>query len=356
MKIGLLGYGTVGRGVYDILKEGGAHEVVKILRRKQNVPEGDGLFTADPNEVLLSDDIDLVVEVMGGDEPAFTYMKTAMQAGKHVVTANKQAVAEHLPELHEIARKNGVKFAYEASCGGGIPFLKALCSIAEFDTIHRVNAIVNGTTNYVLTEMGRGQTFDGALESAKLNGFAEADPSADLSGADSVRKLAIMASLAYHTYVEPSNIYARGLYGVSKEFTSALAQNGYVLKYMAQAALYGDEVSLSVQPVAVPSDSPFASVNDEFNAVEISAERNGRLFFSGKGAGRYPTASAVVSDIVDISRGADGMEFTAKKGVTPSKTVEKGDYFVFMDGSCVKTCGVSCAEACARGFAAKILK
>ena len=357
MKIGLLGYGTVGKGVCDILsKENSGQQIVKILRRKENVPAGDELFTSDADEILFDKDIDLVVEVLGGSEPALSYVKTAMKNGKHVVTANKQIVADNFSELHALARECGVGFSYEASCGGGIPFVKTVANLASFEEISRVSGILNGSTNYILTLMEGGQSFDEAVLSARENGFLEADCTADLGGADPARKLAIISSLAYHCYVPTDSIYTRGLYGVRAEFMAFLREKGFVLKFLASSEMREGKIFASVRPVAVSKKSPFAGVLSEYNGVEIYAENSGRLFFSGKGAGRYPTGAAVVGDITEISRGYKGIPYFPADRQYDVIMREKGDFFVdIAGGTFKKACGVTDAEADALGFAARII-
>ena len=313
LKVGILGLGTVGGGTYTILTEnkaviekrtGCSIEVVRILDRfkKPGVPEY--LYTEDPDEVIAGKDIDLVVETLGGIEPACSFMLQAMEHGKHVVTANKAAVAANYQKLVETAAKNHVQFLYEASVGGGIPVLTSMQNELQGNNFLEVMGIVNGTTNYILTKMTEeGADYADVLKDAQAKGFAEADPTADVEGIDVANKLSILIALAFDKYIAPTDIPTTGISKITKADIEAAAAEGCKLKLIAHAKLNEDgTVEASVAPEKIPFAHPLAGVSNEFNAVYITGDMVDELMFYGKGAGALPTGSAIVGDIIKVAK------------------------------------------------------
>lgn len=311
LKIGILGLGTVGGGTYTILTQnkelietrtGCSVEVGRILDRykKPGVPEY--LFTEDPDDVLSSKDIDLVVETLGGIEPASSFMVQAMKHGKHVVTANKAAVAANYQLLQDTAKANGVQFLFEASVGGGIPVLTAMQNALQGNRFLEVKGIVNGTTNYILTKMTEdGADYADVLKDAQAKGFAEADPTADVEGIDVANKLSILIALAFDQYIPPTEIPTRGISAITKEDIQNAADEGCKLKLIAHASLKEDgTVEARVSPEKLPITHPLAGVSNEFNAVYITGDMVDEVMFYGKGAGALPTGSAIVGDIIRV--------------------------------------------------------
>ena len=313
LKVGILGLGTVGGGTYTILTEnkaviekrtGCSIEVVRILDRfkKPGVPEY--LYTEDPDDVIAGKDIDLVVETLGGIEPACSFMLQAMEHGKHVVTANKAAVAANYQKLVETAAKNHVQFLYEASVGGGIPVLTSMQNELQGNNFLEVMGIVNGTTNYILTKMTEeGADYADVLKDAQAKGFAEADPTADVEGIDVANKLSILIALAFDKYIAPTDIPTTGISKITKADIEAAAAEGCKLKLIAHAKLNEDgTVEASVAPEKIPFAHPLAGVSNEFNAVYITGDMVDELMFYGKGAGALPTGSAIVGDIIKVAK------------------------------------------------------
>ena len=317
--IGLLGLGTVGAGVASILSSPeGRHpliadlELVRVavrdLQRSRPVSIPTDRLTTDPNEVVDDPNVHVVVEVIGGIEPARTLIMRAITAGKSVVTANKAVIARHGEEIAAAAAAAGVYVLIEAAVGGGIPIIEPLKQSLGSNRIDRVSGIINGTTNYILSEMGStGADYAGALADASALGYAEADPTADVEGYDAAAKAAILASIAFHTRVTADDVYREGMTKVSAaDFASARAL-GCTIKLLAICERLTDKagqqsVSARVYPALVPLDHPLASVNGAFNAVVVEAEAAGRLMFYGQGAGGSPTASAVLGDLVMAAR------------------------------------------------------
>lgn len=316
MRVGVLGCGNVGaalvRLVYDhadlvTARAGRKVEVgrvaVRDLAKPRDVPLGAGAFTDDPMALVTADDVDVVVEVMGGIDPARGLITAALRAGKPVVSANKELLANHGKELVEIAESAGVDLLFEAAVAGGIPLIRPLRESLAGERITRVLGIVNGTTNYILTRMAEdGWTFGDALAEAQRLGYAESDPTADVEGHDAAAKAAIIASIAFGAHVTQSDVHREGISGVSVEDVAAAADLGYVVKLLAIAEAVDGRVSARVHPAFVPLAHPLAAVRESFNAVFIEGEAVGELMLYGPGAGGGPTASAVLGDLVDAAR------------------------------------------------------
>jgi homoserine dehydrogenase len=316
IKIGLLGMGNIGTGTYKALEMNreritantGVELVItkileKDLARERDVTVFPEQFTQEPADILEAPDTDIVIELLGGIEPATSFMLTAMNNGKHVVTANKAAVAANYDKLMDAARANRVMFRFEASVGGGIPILNALTSALLANEYEEIRGILNGTTNYILTQMTEcGLPYEQALRSAQAQGFAEADPTSDVEGYDVANKLSILISLAFGKRVPPGDIPTVGITGVTMRDIEKAAADGGKLKLIALARRKGDDIEYSVGPTFVPNEHPLAGVSNEFNAIFVRGNAVGELMFYGKGAGALPTASAVLGDVAEIAR------------------------------------------------------
>lgn len=316
IKIGLLGFGTVGGGTYRMLASnsqiilsstGVEIEVAKILikdkSRKRDIEAPDELFTENADDILKDPEIDVVVEVMGGIQPAQDYIVEAIMAKKHVVTANKAVIAKDGPYLTELAVQNRVILRYEASVGGGIPILNALSTSLQANEFTEVTGIINGTTNYILSQMtDNDMSYDDALRDAQARGFAEADPTGDVEGYDAVNKLSILISTAFGVRVAPEDIPREGITNITKEDIGFATQFGYKIKLLAQAKRYRSTLECHVQPAMIPVGHPLATVSNEFNAIFAKGNAVDDVMLYGKGAGAMPTASAVVGDLFEIAR------------------------------------------------------
>ncbi|NJP32190.1 homoserine dehydrogenase [Micromonospora sp. HSS6-12] len=322
VRLALLGCGTVGSEVVRLLHEQSADlaarigapleiagiAVRRIGRDRGDLPVDPALFTTDPLGLIKRDDVDVVVEVVGGIEPARGWLVEALRAGKSVVTANKALLAEDGGSLHDAAAEGGGDLYYEAAVAGAIPLLRPLRESLHGDRITRVTGIVNGTTNFILSAMdATGAGFAEALEEATELGYAEADPTADVEGFDAAAKAAILASLAFHTRVSAADVHREGITEVTAADVASAKAMGCTIKLLCIAARGADAagretVSVRVHPAMIPLTHPLASVGDAFNAVFVEAEAAGQLMFYGRGAGGAPTASAVLGDVVAVSR------------------------------------------------------
>ena len=314
--IGMLGCGVVGSQVARLLTEdsgdfaarsGAKLSLKKIAVRdvaaKREHVKSD-LLTKDADSLVSNPSIDIVIEVMGGIEPARTLILKAIANGKSIITANKALLAKHGAELFEAADKKGVDLYYEAAVGGAIPILRPLRESIVGDHVHRIMGIVNGTTNYILTKMDEeGSDFGAALKEAQQLGFAEADPTADVEGHDAAAKAAILAGLAFHTRVTSDQVSAEGITKISARDVAVAHDINHVIKLLAIAELTEKgEVSVRVQPTLLPRQHPLAAVRNAFNAIFVEAESAGELMFYGRGAGGAPTASAILGDLIAIAR------------------------------------------------------
>lgn len=314
IKTAVMGYGTIGSGVAEILDQNKA-EVAKSAGQEVELKYVLDLrdFPGDPVEKVLVHDyeiiandpeVDIVVEVMGGIEPAYTFVKRALESGKSVCTSNKALVAKHGPELMEIASAKNINFLFEASCGGGIPIIRALNSSLTADEIDEITGILNGTTNYMMYKMAtEGSEFDAVLKEAQQKGYAEADPTADVEGYDACRKIAILSSLAYGRFLNYEDIYTEGITKITPEDMEYAEELGMTIKLLGTSRKIGDDSFYAmVAPFLVGQTSPLYSVNDVFNAVFVHGNVLGDAMFYGSGAGKLPTASAVVADVVDEAK------------------------------------------------------
>lgn len=312
-KIAILGLGTVGGGVAEVLRRNGASisdklgeplELSKILVRHFRDNPWRSLMTDDFSQIEEDPEIRVVVETIGGMEAAYGYTQRALEAGKHVVTANKELVAEKGHELLELARRNHVSYLFEASVGGGIPILRPLVQCMAANEIEEVYGILNGTTNYILTRMDRsGASFAGALKEAQEKGYAEADPTADVEGLDTCRKICILADLAFGRQILPAQVLTEGISTLDLADVKLAEANGWRVKLLGRCLrLPQGQRTAYVAPHLVREDSPIASVEDVFNAIVVRGNATGEVMFYGKGAGDLPTASAVVADVIDALR------------------------------------------------------
>ncbi len=320
MKIAVLGHGTVGSGVAEILLErksevssaaGKEIELGAVLDIKDfpDVPYADK-FVPDFSQILSDPEISIVAEAMGGIEPAFSYVKSALESGKSVVTSNKELVAEKGAELLSIARAHNVNFLFEASVGGGIPLIRPLYSAMNAAGITEIAGILNGTTNYILTKMFRfGESYEDALSDAQKLGYVERDPSADVLGWDACRKIAILSSLVWGKALRTEEIPTEGITDITSDDVSVAETCGFSIKLLARSKqLENGKIHAKVSPALVKNDSPLATVNDVFNAVLVRAQTTGDVLFYGKGAGKMPTASAVVADIIECAKTPDNIK------------------------------------------------
>ncbi len=316
LKVGMLGCGVVGSNVARLLHEdsgdfaarSGATLTLAKVAVKNAATKRDhvdpSIITTDPHSIVNDPSIDIVIEVMGGIEPARELILTAIKNGKSIITANKALLALHGAELFEAADKNGVDLYYEAAVGGAIPILRPMRESIVGDHVHRVMGIVNGTTNYILTKMDEeGSAFADVLKEAQALGFAEADPTADIEGHDAAAKAAILAGLAFHSRVTSKDVYCEGISKISARDVAVARDMDHVIKLLAIAELTSDNhVSVRVHPTLISRQHPLASVRNAFNAVFVEAESAGELMFYGRGAGGAPTASAVLGDLIAIAR------------------------------------------------------
>lgn len=319
IQIAVLGLGTVGSGVKNILQEKkellkerifqktGLEreiEIKRILIRDINkVYDVDKeLLTEDFEDILNDEDIKIVVELIGGSQPATDYMIKAMKANKNVITANKLAIAKSNGLLEKVAKENNVRFMYEASVAGTVPVIKVINDSLVGNSISKISGIVNGTTNYILSKMtNENKSFEEALKSAQDLGFAESDPSSDIDGCDSLYKIAILSKLAFNTEIDLEKISKQGIRDITKTDIENAKNNSKRIKFLAQAEKKEGEVVISVSPVQIDSKHPLANVEGAMNAVYISCDNAGEIMLQGAGAGSRPTASAVVSDIFSVA-------------------------------------------------------
>ncbi len=316
IRVGLMGLGVVGSGVARILMEEGdriqAHldfpvELARVLVREPGkeravrVPAG--LVTTQGRDILDDPSIDIVVEVMGGESPAHNYIREAIQAGKHVITANKEVMAKYGPELLTVANQRGVDILYEASVGGGIPLIGPFQQDLAANRITSIQAIINGTTNYILTRMAdQGAEFSTALAEAQSLGYAEADPTNDVEGIDACYKLSILATLAFHLPVRPGDVYREGITRLTSRDFRYARELGYAIKLLAIAREEGGLVEARVHPTLVPQSLLMAQIGGVFNAVRVDGDLVGTVIFYGPGAGSRPTTSAIVADLIVLGK------------------------------------------------------
>ncbi|MBQ9781867.1 MAG: homoserine dehydrogenase [Clostridia bacterium] len=333
MNIGILGCGVIGGGVLKLIDDLDGKNGLKVLKVFDLPTKKDILkerFASSIEEVCQNPDIDVVVEAMGGAKFPYECITTALKNGKSVVTSNKEVVSLHMEEFYALAKEKGVYFLCEASVGGGIPIICSLIDSIKANKVNRIYGIINGTTNYVLTRMVEDKlSMEDALKVARELGFAELDATADLEGLDMVRKICILSSIAYGGYVPYDQIYHYGITKVNDAILKDVNSLGYTLKFVAESKLIGNDVKVSVEPVLLSSDNPLTSVNYEFNGIYYDGDTNGTLGFYGKGAGRFPTATAMVSDIIRINNKVLPYYFENNNKFNVSNRFNDSKYYVY---------------------------
>ena len=347
IQIAVLGYGTVGSGVVEVInrnqesinKKAGEEINIKYVLDLRDFP-GDPVQEkiVHDYEVIVNDpEIKIVVEVMGGTNPAYTFVKRALESGKSVCTSNKELVAKHGVELIKIAKEKNCNFLFEASCGGGIPIIRPLNSSLTADEIDEISGILNGTTNYILSKMtSDGSEFEDVLKNAQELGYAERNPAADVEGWDACRKIAILSSLAFGHHVDFEEIYTEGITKITSADIRYAKAFGATIKLLATSKRIGDKYYAMVCPVMINGDSPLFSVNDVFNAIVIHGNMLGDAMFYGSGAGKLPTASAVVADVVEMAKNVDKnipVEWSSKKLELVDYRSAKNRFFVRVSGT-----------------------
>lgn len=319
IKLGILGMGTVATGLIKILelndnKIAGILDkkfvinkvLVKNKDKKRNVNLPQEVYTSNPNDVLNDSESNIIIELIGGINPAYEYIKTALNNKKHVVTANKALIATHGQELEALAIANGVRLMYEASVGGGIPIINTMTENLTANEFEEIYGIINGTTNYILTQMTeRGLDFDEAVKEAQDLGFAEADPSSDVNGDDAAFKIAILSTIAFGQRIKIDDIPKEGITKISKEDIDYAKELGYSIKLLASAVKKNNELELRVHPTLLPMGHPLTTVKNEYNAVYLKGNAVGEIMLYGKGAGSLPTGSAVLGDVIQIAKNLD---------------------------------------------------
>lgn len=355
ISLGLIGFGTIGTGVVKLLGDAGELLAKRLgvelrlkkiadtdLNRVRPVSVPSHLLTREPMDIVNDPEIDIVIELIGGFEPARTIVLEALRRKKHVVTANKAILAEHGHELWKIAQEEGCEVGFEASVGGTIPIIKTIKESLVANEIDYLMAIMNGTTNYILSKMtDEGKDFSEALKEAQKLGFAEADPSFDIEGKDTAHKLAIVLSLAYGGSVKTSDFYCEGIEEITLQDIEFARELGYRIKLIALALRRGEKVETRVHPTMIPSDHLLASVGSNYNAFYLIGSASGPIFLFGQGAGMIPTASAVLGDIVDIARkmlirgdikpaNVDNSSLQSRVSILPFADIRTNYYFRFM--------------------------
>ena len=316
LKLGILGMGTVASGLINIIEMNNTKitgivgkklkiekVLVKNIEKKRNINLSQEVYTKDPYEVINNKDVQILVELIGGINPAYEYIKAALNNKKHVVTANKALISTHGEELESLAIKNGVRLMYEASVGGGIPIINTMTQNLTANEFDEIVGIINGTTNYILTQMTeKGLEFDQAVKGAQDLGFAEADPSSDVDGDDAAFKLSILSTIAFGQRINAKDISKEGITKISKEDITYAKELGYNIKLLATARKNENELELRVHPALICENHPLSTVKNEFNAVLLKGNAVGEIMLYGRGAGSLPTGSAVLGDVIEIAK------------------------------------------------------
>lgn len=352
MKVAVLGYGTVGYGVHEMLKNAAGLEAGPVLVRPSKV---DADFKVGSIEEICSDpEIDAVAEVMGGIEPAFSYVSASLNAGKHVVTSNKALVSEKGPELAALADRKGVSFLFSAACGGAVPFLHNIALAVESDSLKSLGGILNGTTNYMLDAMqSRGMTYEAALADAQQLGYAEADPTADVSGLDALRKIMLACAVAYGK-LPVDGLCSEGIENFTAEDAADLKKRGLCCRLVTSGGLSDSGALYAyIEPVVFSSTAPECSVLRNYNMAKYDGVNSGPIVYMGQGAGRWPTASAVIRDLSDILHGRKRMMSPDCIRVTADNSVCEHRYYVRLPVKDVQ--GLSSTEISVESGAARVI-
>jgi len=300
--IALLGMGTVGKAVYEEIKGNVSSVLVKDITKKRNIHISEKIITNDFEEIIQDKNIDIVIELIGGETPAYNYIKRSIKSNKNVITANKEVMGKYGEELLELAEKNNVFLLYEASVAGGIPIISPLVSDLSANDFSSIRGIINGTTNYILTKMANEKLeLAEVLREAQDLGYAEADPTSDIDGFDAQYKISILSRIAFNTNVSIDQIYVEGISNIKSTDFAYASELGYTVKLLATASINNDKnLLVKVHPALIPNHVPMSSVNGVLNAVEIKGDLVGTLWFQGAGAGAKATASSVLSDLIKI--------------------------------------------------------
>ena len=312
VNVAILGFGVVGSGVAEVLTQNkkiienkiGKEINIKYILDLRDFPGNpfENLVIHDFNIILNDPEVTIVAEMMGGSHPAYDFSKACLEAGKSVVTSNKEVVANFGTELLEIAKATGVAYLFEASVGGGIPIIRPMCNDLSSNNVTEINGILNGTTNYILTKMkDEGAAFADVLKDAQDKGYAERNPAADVEGLDAARKIVILAALAFGKSISPNDISVEGITNISTEDVELAASFGYAIKLIGHAEMIDGKILAMVSPRLIPYSNPLSGINDVFNGILLGADMVGQVMFYGPGAGKLPTASAVCADIVDVA-------------------------------------------------------
>lgn len=348
INVAILGFGVVGSGVAEVLTEnrsvmenklGQSVRITRILDLRE-FPDSPfaARITHDFGEILHDGEITVVAETMGGSHPAYEYTKALLEAGKNVVTSNKEVVANFGSELSEIAAAHGVRYLFEASVGGGVPVIRPMINDLASDRITAIDGILNGTTNYILTQMiHQGTSFASALCEAQEKGYAEKDPTADVEGLDAARKIVILAALAFGILPDPAKIHCEGITGISAADVYTAAHFGCAVKLIAHTEKTADGVLAMVSPRFVPLSSPLAHICDVFNGILVNTVMTGEVMFYGRGAGKLPTASAVAADIFDIVSHSEKAVRTPS--FRPARDEDCADFAAYRSRSCFTFAG-----------------
>ena len=333
INIGIMGMGTVGSGIYKVIESEGKSiehrenmqlRVKKVLALDYSIPIPEHLKTSKIEDLINDEEITIIAEVMGGIEPAKSFIIKALQAGKSVVTANKELLAKHWPELEMEAKKTGVGLYFEASVGGGIPILRTVSDSMQANSLSTILAIINGTTNFILTKMAdEGREFADVLAEAQALGYAEANPTNDVEAFDAMYKLSILASMAFHARIPIEQIYREGITEITKEDIAYAKELGYEIKLLAIGKKAGNTVEVRVHPTMLRKEHPMANVKGSFNAIFMQGNAVGDVMLYGRGAGDLPTASAIISDIIYASKVSE------HKYVTFANTPEASEQLIF---------------------------
>ena len=338
INVAILGFGVVGSGVAEVLTQNKkiienklSKEVnIKYILDLRDFPGNpfEKLVVHDFNIILNDPEVTVVAEMMGGSHPAYDFSKACLEAGKSVVTSNKEVVANFGAELLQIAKAHGVAYLFEASVGGGIPIIRPMCNDLASNNITEINGILNGTTNYILTKMTtEGADFADVLKDAQDKGYAERNPAADVEGLDAARKIVILAALAFGKAVSPNDIHVEGITDIATEDVEIANSLGYSIKLIGHAEKIDGKILAMVSPRLIPHSNPLSGINDVFNGILLGADMVGEVMFYGPGAGKLPTASAVCADIVDVIAHADsGIKLPEFEVATPDDVASFDDY------------------------------
>jgi len=349
-KIAILGCGVVGSGVADILISKSASISIKFdenvslskILDVRDLPDSAyaKYLTKNKEDIFNDSDIKLVVITIGGNTIAYEYAKKALESGRHVVTSNKEVVAAHARELTKLAFENNVRFLYEASTGGGIPIIRPINICLSGNDVTEIMGILNGTTNYILTKMKKdGMSFEDALAKAQQKGYAEADPTADVDGHDAARKIAILSTLAYDMFVDYKDISCKGIRNISLQDIDLASKAGFTIKLIARSSISEKGIKASVEPLMLSNEHMLSTVNSSYNAIFLKGSYVGDSMFYGKGAGKLPTASAVVGDIIDIlGRGNEKSlpNFVSKEAVLDKTSIDISRYLLRINTKATK--------------------